>query len=153
MRQGNKPDKPAERIGSSMKKVWLMVAMCAVIGMAGQVRAEEAAPAAAAPVAKAGDATVALEAKLVEYFSTFKWAKDSDPNLTEWKAKKKEMNAEIAKLFDLKVAELAATDKAKADGYKADKAAIVKNNFNQGTKQKGNWKFDFGAEVVEFKKK
>ncbi len=130
-----------------------MVAMCAVIGMAGPVRAEEAAPAAAAPVVKAGDATVALEAKLVEYFSTFKWAKDSDPNLAEWKAKKKEMNAEVAKLFDLKVAELETTDKAKADGYKVDKASIVKNNFSQGTKQKGSWKFDFAAAVVDFKKK
>jgi hypothetical protein len=137
-----------------MQKAWLMVAMCAVIGTTVQVRAEEAAPAAAAaPAVKAGDETAALEAKLVEYFSTFKWAKDSDPNLAEWKAKKKEMNAEVAKLFDLKLAALAATDQAKADGYKANKAAIVKNNFSQGTKQKGDWKFDFEAAVMDFKKK
>jgi hypothetical protein len=125
-----------------MKKVWLVVAMCAVIGMAGQIRAEETAPAAAA-----------LEAKLVEYFSTFKWAKDSDPDVMAWRAKKKEMNAEVARLFDLKVAELGATDQAKADGYMANKSTIAKNNFNQGTVQKGNWKFDFEAAVVEFQKK
>ena len=49
-----------------MQKAWLMVAMCAVIGTTVQVRAEEAAPAAAAaPAVKAGDETAALEAKQI----------------------------------------------------------------------------------------
>lgn len=141
-----------------MNKIWKQSGLACVLmlGVIGLARAEGDKPATAPTTAPAADEAAAIEAKFTEYLSTFKFPKDSDPDevRTKHRAKQKEFSELLGKLFDLKIAEFAVTDKAKADGYVAKKSEIVKNNLDTGYKNRNKpFKWNFDAPPVDWKKK
>jgi hypothetical protein len=139
----------------------ILAGACLAAGsLLGTLAAQEAAPPVAtepaAPAAPAANPEAdALEAQCLEWFKSARWPKDADPQEQRdafKKTKAEYLDSTLPKLFDLRLKDVA--DKAKADGYVATKATIVKNNFNSGMRARAQgWKFDFETPETVFKKK
>ncbi|MCX5777268.1 MAG: hypothetical protein NTX32_06565 [Candidatus Firestonebacteria bacterium] len=131
-----------------MKKMIGALAITLAVLGGSMMLAEDKAPASEKKEAVKGSE---LENKVKELFKDFNSSKDASQEEKDAAAKiKKDVMEVMAKIFDAKLAEV--TDKEKAEGYKAKKDSIIKNNFDKArANRKEDFVWNWYAPVVEKK--